>query len=323
MNAKDLRIVFMGTPEFAVPSLRALVEGGYNVVAVVTTPDKPAGRGQKLHESDVKIAARELGLPILQPEKLRDPEFIEAMQALQPDLGIVIAFRMLPEVIWAMPKLGTFNLHASLLPQYRGAAPINWAIINGESETGVTTFLLNHEIDKGAIIGQIRTPIGEEDNIGTMYDRLMTIGTGLVVETVERIAAGDIEPVEQMHIDESTLRPAPKIFKEDCCIDWSRNGKDIVNFVRGLSPYPAAWTPLSGEGVQPLTAKIFSAKFIPAGGESCGECGDIVSDGKNFIRVRCADGQIEIGELQIAGKKRMAVKELLLGFREISKYSAR
>ena len=323
MNAKDLRIVFMGTPEFAVPSLRALVEGGYNVVAVVTTPDKPAGRGQKLHESDVKIAARELGLPILQPEKLRDAEFVEAMQALQPDLGIVIAFRMLPEVIWAMPRLGTFNLHASLLPQYRGAAPINWAIINGESETGVTTFLLNHEIDKGAIIGQIRTPIGEEDNIGTMYDRLMTIGTGLVVETVERIAAGDIEPVEQMHIDESTLRPAPKIFKEDCCIDWSRNGKDIVNFVRGLSPYPAAWTPLSGEGVQPLTAKIFSAKFIPAGGESCGECGDIVSDGKNFIRVRCADGQIEIGELQIAGKKRMAVKELLLGFREISKYSAR
>ena len=313
----------MGTPEFAVPSLRALVEGGYNVVAVVTTPDKPAGRGQKLHESDVKIAARELGLPILQPEKLRDAEFVEAMQALQPDLGIVIAFRMLPEVIWAMPRLGTFNLHASLLPQYRGAAPINWAIINGESETGVTTFLLNHEIDKGAIIGQIRTPIGEEDNIGTMYDRLMTIGTGLVVETVERIAAGDIEPVEQMHIDESTLRPAPKIFKEDCCIDWSRNGKDIVNFVRGLSPYPAAWTPLSGEGVQPLTAKIFSAKFIPAGGESCGECGDIVSDGKNFIRVRCADGQIEIGELQIAGKKRMAVKELLLGFREISKYSAR
>ena len=323
MNAKDLRIVFMGTPEFAVPSLRALVEGGYNVVAVVTTPDKPAGRGQKIHESDVKVAARELGLPILQPEKLRDTEFVEAMQALQPDLGIVIAFRMLPEVIWAMPRLGTFNLHASLLPQYRGAAPINWAIINGESETGVTTFLLNHEIDKGAIIGQIRTPIGEEDNIGTMYDRLMSIGTGLVVETVERIAAGDIEPVEQMHIDESTLRPAPKIFKEDCRIDWNRNGRDIVNFVRGLSPYPAAWTPMSGEGVQPLTAKIFSAKFIPAGGESCGECGNIVSDGKSYIRVRCADGQVEIGELQIAGKKRMAVKELLLGFREIDKYSAR
>ncbi|MBQ3260656.1 MAG: methionyl-tRNA formyltransferase, partial [Alistipes sp.] len=210
MNAKDLRIVFMGTPEFAVPSLRALVEGGYNVVAVVTTPDKPAGRGQRLHESDVKVAARELGLPILQPEKLRDPEFVEAMQALNPDLGIVIAFRMLPEVIWAMPRLGTFNLHASLLPQYRGAAPINWAIINGESETGVTTFLLNHEIDKGAIVGQIRVPIGEEDTIGTMYDRLMEVGTGLVIDTVERIATGNIDPVEQMHIDESTLHPAPK-----------------------------------------------------------------------------------------------------------------
>ena len=322
MNAKNLRIVFMGTPEFAVPSLRALVKGGYNVVAVVTTPDKPAGRGQKIHESDVKVAARELGLPILQPEKLRDPEFVEAMQALRPDLGIVIAFRMLPEVIWAMPRLGTFNLHASLLPQYRGAAPINWAIINGESETGVTTFLLNHEIDKGAIIGQIRVPIGEDDTIGTMYDQLMEVGTGLVVETVERIAAGNIDPIEQMHIDESTLRPAPKIFKEDCCIDWSRKGRDIVNFVRGLSPYPAAWTPMSGEGVQPLTAKIFSAKFI-AEDDSNRLCGTIDSDGKSYIRVRCADGWIEIGELQIAGKKRMAVKELLLGFRDISRYSAR
>lgn len=322
MNAKDLRIVFMGTPEFAVPSLRALVEGGYNVVAVVTTPDKPAGRGQKIHESDVKVAARELGLPILQPEKLRESEFVEAMQALQPDLGIVIAFRMLPEVIWAMPRLGTFNLHASLLPQYRGAAPINWAIINGESETGVTTFLLNHEIDKGAIVGQIRVPIGEDDTIGTMYDRLMEIGTGLVIDTVERIASGNINPVEQMHIDESTLRPAPKIFKEDCCIDWSRTGREIVNFVRGLSPYPAAWTPMSGEGVQPLTAKIFSAKFI-AEEHSESLCGTIDSDSKSHIRVRCSDGWVEIGELQIAGKKRMAVKELLLGFRDINKYSAR
>ncbi|MBQ2394339.1 MAG: methionyl-tRNA formyltransferase, partial [Alistipes sp.] len=252
----------------------------------------------------------------------RDPEFVEAMQALQPDLGIVIAFRMLPEVIWAMPRLGTFNLHASLLPQYRGAAPINWAIINGEKETGVTTFLLNHEIDKGAIVGQIRVPIGADDTIGTMYDKLMDIGTGLVVDTVERIASGEINPIEQMHIDESTLRPAPKIFKEDCCIDWSREGRDIVNFVRGLSPYPAAWTPMSGEGVQPLTAKIFSAKFI-AESNAVTTCGSIESDGRSFIRVRCADGWIEVGELQIAGKKRMAVKELLLGFRDIAKYSAR
>ena len=201
MNPKELRIVFMGTPEFAVPSLRALVAGGYNVVAVVTTPDKPAGRGQKLHQSEVKLAALELGLPVLQPEKLKAPEFVEAMQALKPDLGIVIAFRMLPEVIWAMPRLGTFNLHASLLPQYRGAAPINWAVINGETETGVTTFLLNHEIDKGAIIAQVRVPILPEDNVGTMYDKLMHTGTALVTETVDRIAAGDIQPMEQTGID--------------------------------------------------------------------------------------------------------------------------
>ena len=213
MNAKDLRIVFMGTPEFAVPSLRALVRSGYNVVGVVTTPDKPAGRGQKLHESDVKIAARELGLPILQPEKLRDPAFVSAMEELRPDLGIVIAFRMLPEVVWAMPRLGTFNLHASLLPQYRGAAPINWAIINGESKTGVTTFLLNHEIDKGAILGQVEMPIQPEDNVGTLYDRLMTVGADLVVQTVERIAAGEITPLVQSDEDTS-LRPAPKILQK-------------------------------------------------------------------------------------------------------------
>ena len=234
MNSKQLRIVFMGTPEFAVPSLRALVSEGYNVVAVVTAPDKPAGRGQKLHESDVKIAARELGLPILQPEKLKAPEFVEAMRALAPDLGIVIAFRMLPEVIWAMPRLGTFNLHAALLPQYRGAAPINWAVINGETETGVTTFLLNHEIYKGAILAQRRIAIAPEDNVGTLYEKLMNIGTGLVTETVDRIAAGDITPIEQVSIDESTLRPAPKIFKEDCRIDWSQPGKRIVDFIRGL-----------------------------------------------------------------------------------------
>lgn len=200
MNAKEIRIVFMGTPEFAVPSLRALVEGGYNVVGVVTAPDKPAGRGLKVHESDVKIAARELGLPIFQPEKLKAPEFIAQMEALRPDLGIVIAFRMLPEAIWALPRLGTFNLHASLLPQYRGAAPINRAIIDGERETGVTTFLLNREIDKGAILGQVRVPIGADDDFGSMYEKLMTTGTGLVCDTVERIVAGDIDPIEQEQI---------------------------------------------------------------------------------------------------------------------------
>ena len=321
MTGKDLRIVFMGTPEFAVASLKRLVEEGYNIVAVVTTPDKPAGRGQKLHESDVKVAARELGLPILQPEKLRDPEFVEAMQELKPDLGIVIAFRMLPEVIWAMPRLGTFNLHASLLPQYRGAAPINWAIINGEKETGITTFLLNHEIDKGAIIAQHTEPILAEDNIGTMYDKLMTKGCDLVVDTVEKIASGDFTAIEQMHIDEATLKPAPKIFKDDCRIDWSWEGERIVNFVRGLSPYPAAWSPMFVEGEERGSAKIFEVKFEPK--QHSFEAGKIFSDGKESISVSCADGIIHIRSMQLAGKKRMSNHDLLLGFRDIESYSFR
>lgn len=320
MNAKDLRIVFMGTPEFAVPSLKALVEGGYHVVAVVTTPDKPAGRGRQLHESDVKIAARELGLPILQPEKLRDEEFVAAMEALKPDLGIVIAFRMLPEVIWAMPRLGTFNLHASLLPEYRGAAPINWAIINGEKETGVTTFLLNHEIDKGAIIGQLREEIMPEDTIGTLYDRLMNKGVGLVLETVEKLAAGDIKPIEQQHIDESTLNPAPKIFKEDCLVDWSKSGRRIVDFVRGLSPYPAAWSRLVRDGEE-LTVKIFRTSFQEAAhGEPIGT---IRTDWREELEVACSDGWIRIHELQVAGKRRMTTHDLLLGFRQIESYEFR
>lgn len=320
MNAKDLRIVFMGTPEFAVPSLKALVAGGYHVVAVVTTPDKPAGRGRQLHESDVKIAARELGLPILQPEKLRDEEFVAAMEALKPDLGIVIAFRMLPEVIWAMPRLGTFNLHASLLPEYRGAAPINWAIINGEKETGVTTFLLNHEIDKGAIIGQLREEIMPEDTIGTLYDRLMNKGVGLVLETVEKLAAGDIRPIEQQHIDESTLKPAPKIFKEDCLVDWSKSGRRIVDFVRGLSPYPAAWSRLVREGEE-LTVKIFRTSFQEAAhGEPIGT---IRTDWREELEVACSDGWIRIHELQVAGKRRMTTHDLLLGFRQIESYEFR
>lgn len=309
----------MGTPEFAVASLKRLVEEGYNIVAVVTTPDKPAGRGQRMHESDVKVAARELGLPILQPEKLRDSEFVQAMQELRPDLGIVIAFRMLPEVIWAMPRYGTFNLHASLLPQYRGAAPINWAIINGEKETGITTFLLNHEIDKGAIIGQRKMPILAEDNIGTMYDKLMTEGCDLVVETVEKIATQDFTPIEQMHIDEATLKPAPKIFKEDCKIDWSWEGERIVNFVRGLSPYPAAWTPMYLNGEEKGSAKIFEIRFSPDKGN--GNVGEIISDGKEQIAVVCSDGLIEICSMQMAGKKRMSNKDLLLGFRNIEDYT--
>ena len=319
MNPKDLRIVFMGTPEFAVPSLRALVAGGYNVVAVVTVPDKPAGRGQKVHKSDVKVAAEELGLPILQPVKLRDPEFVAAYRDLKPDLGIVIAFRMLPEVIWAMPTYGTFNLHASLLPEYRGAAPINWAIINGEEKTGVTTFLLNHEIDKGAILCQEELAIGEEDNVGVVYDRLMTMGEKLVPHTVDLIAAGEIHPKEQADVDEATLKPAPKIFKDDCRIDWSRDGRSIVNFVRGLSPYPAAWGELVAEDdAKAQTVKIFAAHFEPAKHQE--SAGTIQSDCRTMIRVACSDGWITLDELQLAGKRRMAVRDLLLGFRDVLQY---
>lgn len=318
MNSKALRIVFMGTPEFAVPSLRRLVGEGYNVVAAVTVPDKPAGRGQKLRESEVKVAARELGLPVLQPEKFRDLAFLNALQALQPDLGIVIAFKMLPEVVWAMPRLGTFNLHASLLPQYRGAAPINWAIINGERETGVTTFLLNHEIDKGAIIAQERVAITPEDNVGTLYERLMLLGAKLVTTTVDQIAAGGYTPVEQIQFDENQLRPAPKIFKEECRIDWSQEGQRIVDFVRGLSPYPAAWTPMYKEGSESGTAKIFTAHFEQ--GRVAERPGAVETDNRTYLSVACADGRIFIEELQIAGKRRMTIHDLLLGMRDIADY---
>ena len=318
MNPKDIRIVFMGTPEFAVPSLRALVEGGYNVVGVVTTPDRQAGRGLKVHECDVKVAARDLGIQtILQPEKLRDEEFLAALRELNPDLGIVIAFRMLPEVVWAMPQFGTFNLHASLLPQYRGAAPINWAIINGDKETGLTTFLLNHEIDKGAILGQVHEKIADNDTVGSLYDRLMTIGADLVLDSVNRIAEGNITPIEQPEGDEN-LRPAPKIFKDDCLIDWSKNGTDIVNFVRGLSPYPAAWSRLVKDGAECGSAKIFEVRFEPK--EGILEVGRVVTDGKKYMGITCSDGIVYIEDIQIAGKKRLKVKELLLGFRGAEEY---
>ena len=319
MDSKSLKIVFMGTPEFASESLRRLHSEGYNIVAVVTTPDKPAGRGQKMHKSDVKLTAEELGLPILQPEKLRDEAFLSELRALQPDLGIVIAFRMLPEVVWSMPRLGTFNLHASLLPEYRGAAPINWAIINGEKRTGVTTFLLNHEIDKGNIIEQQAVDILDEDNIGSLYDKLMHIGSGLVVQTVDKIAKGGYETIEQMSIDESTLHPAPKIFKEDCRIDWSRSGRDIINLIRGLSPYPAAWSAIYKGGAEVGSVKVFSAHFEATA--SYGNCGDVLTDGRGYLGVRCADGVVYIDELQLAGKRRMNIKELLLGWRDASEVS--
>ncbi len=312
--AKELRIVYMGTPDFAVAPLRALVEGGYNVVAVVTTPDKPSGRGLKVNESAVKRYAVEVGLPLLQPVKLRDEEFVEAFRALDADLGIVIAFRMLPEIIWSAPKMGTFNLHASLLPQYRGAAPINRAIMNGETVTGVTTFLLNPQIDEGAVIGQVKVDIKPADNVGTLHDKLMVVGTDLVLETVEKLASGCVEPIEQTAMECGELKPAPKIFKEDCHVDFGRSGAEIINLIRGLSPYPAAWAQLA----ENLTAKVFEAVFEPA--ENVGEVGTVVSDEKRYIKVACADGYISIKELQLSGKKRMSAEELLRGFRNICSY---
>ena len=321
MEAKKMRIVFMGTPEFASTSLRRLVAEGYNIVAVVTTPDKPAGRGQKLHESDVKLTAKELGLPILQPEKLRDEEFLASLKALDVDLGIVIAFRMLPEVVWAMPRYGTFNLHASLLPEYRGAAPINWAIINGDTRTGVTTFLLNHEIDKGAIIEQEPVDILPEDNIATLYDKLMYVGADLVLRTVDKIAEGGYTTIEQMGVDESTLRPAPKIFKEDGRIDWSRGVVDIQNLVRGLSPYPAAWSPIFKSGEECGSLKIFATHVEPA---TMGVApGGVKSDGKSYVAVAAADGWVYLDEVQMAGKRRMAIKDLLLGWRDVESVTLR
>ncbi len=313
-KAKRLRIVYMGTPDFAVAPLRALVEGGYNVVAVVTTPDKPSGRGLKVNESAVKRYAVEVGLPIYQPVKLRNEEFVEAFRALDADLGIVIAFRMLPEIIWAAPRLGTFNLHASLLPQYRGAAPINRAIMNGESETGVTTFLLNPQIDEGAVLGQVKVEIEPSDNVGTLHDKLMNVGVDLVLETVEKIAEGNVTPIEQSEMFDGELKPAPKIFKEDCHIDFSLGGEQIINLIRGLSPYPAAWANLS-EG---LSAKIFDARFVAQ--KTDAECGTILSDGKKYLHVACADGVIEIEQLQLSGKKRMTAEELLRGFRNPTDY---
>lgn len=312
--SKELRIVYMGTPDFAVAPLKALVEGGYNVVAVVTTPDKPSGRGLKVTESAVKRYAVEAGLPILQPVKLRDEAFVAEFKALNADLGIVIAFRMLPEIIWAAPKFGTFNLHASLLPQYRGAAPINRAIMNGETVTGVTTFLLNPQIDEGAVLGQVKIDIEPTDNVGTLHDKLMTVGTDLVIDTVEKIASGDIAPIEQSQMFDGELKPAPKIFKEDCHIDFSRSGREIVNLVRGLSPYPAAWAALA----ENLTAKVYEVEFKPQEVEN--EPGTILSDERKYIRVVCADGLLEIKELQLSGKKRMSAEELLRGFRNITSY---
>lgn len=305
------RIVFMGTPDFAVASLKALLDANFNVVGVITAPDKPAGRGQQLKQSPVKLFALEHNLTLLQPEKLKNPEFIEELRTLKADLQIVVAFRMLPEMVWNMPPIGTFNLHASLLPQYRGAAPINWAIINGEKESGVTTFFLQQEIDTGNIIFSGKTNISEDDCAGTLHDKLMNIGSELVVKTVNAIITNSINAFPQP-IPEGSLKSAPKIFKEDCKIDWNMNATQIINKVRGLSPYPAAWSDLFLSNETATTFKIFKVKATT---ESKLKAGRIDTDGKTYIKIGTASTDIELIDIQIAGKKHLELKELLRGFK--------
>ncbi len=309
MSKKELRIVYMGTPEFAVEPLKRLVEEDYNVVGVVTMPDKPAGRGQHVQESPVKKYALSEDIPVLQPEKLRDEDFLVQLKMLQADIQIVVAFRMLPEVVWNMPRLGTFNLHASLLPQYRGAAPINWAIINGEKETGVTTFFLKHEIDTGNIILQRSTPISDDDNVGTLYDRLMNMGAELVVETMERITMGDVSTMPQD--DAVAVNPAPKIFKEDCKINWQKSAIELHNFVRGLSPYPAAFTEVKNDKGQVLSLKVLETEVIDQTVSE--QPGTLISDGKKQLYFATEEGYLSIKRLQLAGKKAMTTEELLRG----------
>lgn len=314
MNKQDFKIVYMGTPDFAVEGLKALVEGGYNIVGVVTMPDKPMGRHQDtLQPSPVKVYAQEHGLKIMQPVKLKDPEFVEELRSLRADLQIVVAFRMLPEIVWSMPKYGTFNAHASLLPKYRGAAPINWAVINGETETGITTFLLKHEIDTGDIIDQVRIPIADTDNVEIVHDKLMELSGKLVTKTVDSIIDGTFTTTPQDEwlkdgAKEDSFAPAPKIFRETCRIDWNQPTKKIYDFIRGLSPYPAAWTTLNGKAVKIYeTEKEFTAHNL--------QIGTIISDGKSTFKVATQDGYINVKVLQLEGKKRMPVADLLRGFK--------
>ena len=310
----------MGTPDFAVASLKALVDGGYNIVGVITAPDKLAGRGKKLNESAVKKYAVENNLNVLQPDKLKNPEFINELKLLQADLQVVVAFRMLPEVVWNMPKLGTFNLHGSLLPQYRGAAPINWAVINGEIKTGVTTFLLDHKIDTGKIIFKREIEIGENDTVGDIHDGLMEIGANLVVETVDALADGNFDAVAQSElIDDAKIKHAPKIFKDDCKIDWTDDCEKIRNLIRGLSPYPAAWTKLvHKDSGKEIATKLFFAKRVDFNEKA--ESGTLKTDGKTFVNVACKNGWLQITDLQIAGKKRMNIEDFLRGFQQIGKF---
>ena len=310
-DAGSLRIVFMGTPEFAVASLDALVNAGCHIVGVITAPDKQAGRGMKLQESAVKKYAVEKGLHILQPEKLKNPEFLGALRSLKADLQIVVAFRMLPEVVWNMPPMGTVNVHGSLLPQYRGAAPINWAIINGETETGVTTFKLKHEIDTGDILLQERIPIGENETAGELHDRMKEVGARVLVETVKGLAEGNLVEHPQLSVLESVafeIKHAPKIFTETSKIDWNKPVREVHNLVRGLSPYPGAFTTLNNKML-----KIYRSEKEET--EPSASAGEFLTDKKSFLKFACTDGYLHVKELQLEGKKRMLVDEFLRGYR--------
>lgn len=310
MDKKDLRIVFMGTPEFAVPTLERLISGGYNVVGVVTQPDRPVGRHQDtLQPSAVKQCAVAQGLPVLQPEKMKDPTFVAQLQALKPDLQVVVAFRMLPEVVWAMPRFGTFNVHAALLPQYRGAAPINWAVINGETKTGVTTFFLDKNIDTGRIIAQKEFPIPHDADVEYVYNGLMKLGADIAIETVDKVIESDghVESTVQPEVEE--LKPAPKIFKETCQIDWNQPASKVYNFVRGLSPYPGAWT-LFGKRNQVMKIYRTAETALPADGDP----GETTINGKHLY-FNTADRLLEVLSLQLAGKKRMDAASFINGLR--------
>jgi methionyl-tRNA formyltransferase len=307
-----LRIIFMGTPDFAVASLDALLLAGCNVVAVVTAPDKPAGRGLKLTASAVKQFATEKGLPVLQPEKLKSPEFLEALRSYKADLQIVVAFRMLPEIVWSMPPMGTLNLHGSLLPQYRGAAPIHWAVINVEKESCVTTFRLKNEIDTGDILLQKKFPIGDDETTGEVHDRMKVIGAELLVETVKGLESGQLkERPQSLMTDGIVLKHAPKIFTENCQIDWNKSAEQIHNLVRGLSPFPGALTTLDGRILKVFrSAKELSGQLHPPG--------QMLTDGKTFLKFACADGFIHVLDLQLEGKKRMLIEDFLRGYKTAS-----
>lgn len=309
-----MRLIYFGTPEFAASQLEAILQAGYEVAAVVTMPDKPAGRGKKIQFSDVKKTAMEHQLPLLQPEKLKDPVFLQALESYRADLFVVVAFRMLPAVVWKMPPLGTFNLHASLLPQYRGAAPINHAIINGETETGLTTFFLNEEIDKGKVIMRQSVTIRPDETAGELHDELMLLGNRLVVETIQKIESNDIQPITQEELaDNAVLKDAPKIFKDFCNIHWDRDCQSIYNHIRGLSPYPAAHTCLKSDTGETLDLKIYKAEIESR--QHSEQPGTVVTDHKNYLKIAANDGFILLNTLQQAGKKAMNVEEFLRGIR--------